>query len=82
MAGVVGTAHSCSNPNSTVWSSKGIWLTYVSVILLVHIVIISIPGNCLKTTDFYTPVNNKSFLNLKVILCPPKSASLKQKSVQ
>ena len=44
MSGVVGTAHSCSNPNATVWSSKGIWFTYSLLIILLHFIILSIPG--------------------------------------
>ena len=45
MVGAVGTAHSCSNPNTTVWNSKGIWLTYILMILFLHFTLLSIPGN-------------------------------------
>ena len=51
MVGAVGTAHSCSNPNSTVWNSKGIWLTYILMILFLHFTLLSIPGN--KSKDFH-----------------------------
>jgi len=43
MVGAVGTAHSCSNPNTIVWNSKGIWLTYVLLILLLHIILLCVP---------------------------------------
>lgn len=43
MVGAVGTAHSCSNPNTTVWNSKGIWLTYILMILFLHFTLLSIP---------------------------------------
>ena len=48
MVGAVGTAHSCSNPNTTVWNSKGIWLTYILMILFLHFTLLSIPGNDFK----------------------------------
>merc|ERR1712128_406040 len=43
MVGAVGTAHSCSNPNTIVWNSKGIWPTYVLLILLLHIILLCVP---------------------------------------
>lgn len=48
MVGAVGTAHSCSNPNTTVWNSRGIWLTYILMILFLHFTLLSIPGNDFK----------------------------------
>ncbi|CBY08775.1 unnamed protein product [Oikopleura dioica] len=43
MAGVVGTAHSCANPNTNVWNSRGIWISYIIVVLLLHFIILCIP---------------------------------------
>ncbi|KAG9343771.1 hypothetical protein JZ751_013152 [Albula glossodonta] len=39
----VGTAHSEVNPNTRVMNSRGIWLSYVLGIGLLHIVLLSIP---------------------------------------
>lgn len=39
----VGTAHSEVNPNTRVMNSRGIWLSYVLAIGLLHIVLLSIP---------------------------------------
>lgn len=49
MVGAVGTAHSCSNPNTTVWNSKGIWLTYILMILFLHFTLLSIPVISVET---------------------------------
>ena len=61
MVGAVGTAHSCSNPNTTVWNSKGIWLTYILMILFLHFTLLSIPGN-----DFKRPKSNASQKDIKL----------------
>ncbi|KAM5212681.1 ORM1-like protein 3 isoform 2-T2 [Hipposideros larvatus] len=39
----VGTAHSEVNPNTRVMNSRGIWLSYVLAIGLLHVVLLSIP---------------------------------------
>lgn len=39
----VGTAHSEVNPNTRVMNSRGIWLSYVLAIGLLHAVLLSIP---------------------------------------
>ena len=52
MAGVVGTAHSCANPNTNVWNSRGIWISYVLVVLLLHFIILCIPGS-LKIAEVF-----------------------------
>ena len=39
----VGVAHSDSNPNHSVYNSKGIWVTYLLLIFLVHLLILSVP---------------------------------------
>lgn len=39
----VGTAHSEVNPNTRVMNSRGIWLSYVLGIGLLHIILLSIP---------------------------------------
>ncbi|KAG9346236.1 hypothetical protein JZ751_008061 [Albula glossodonta] len=39
----VGTAHSEVNPNTRVMSSRGIWLSYVLGIGLLHVILLSIP---------------------------------------
>lgn len=39
----VGTAHSEVNPNTRVMNSRGIWLSYVLGIGLLHVVLLSIP---------------------------------------
>lgn len=39
----VGTAHSEVNPNTQVMNSRGIWLSYVLGIGLLHIILLSIP---------------------------------------
>ena len=49
MVGAVGTAHSCSNPNTIVWNSKGIWLTYVLLILLLHLILLCVPGTLFES---------------------------------
>ncbi len=59
MAGVVGTAHSCANPNTNVWNSRGIWISYIIVVLLLHFIILCIPG-MLKNKTF--KISSKIFL--------------------
>lgn len=39
----VGTAHSEVNPNTRVMNSRGMWLSYILGIGLLHIVLLSIP---------------------------------------
>lgn len=39
----VGTAHSEVNPNTRVMSSRGMWLSYVLGIGLLHVILLSIP---------------------------------------
>ena len=39
----VGTAHSEVNPNTQVMNSRGIWLSYVLGIGLLHVILLSIP---------------------------------------
>ena len=39
----VGTAHSEVNPNTRVMNSRGIWLSYILGIGLLHVVLLSIP---------------------------------------
>ena len=64
MVGAVGTAHSCSNPNTTVWNSKGIWLTYILMILFLHFTLLSIPGNDFKRLQSNAP---QRYIKLPVI---------------
>lgn len=39
----VGVAHSEVNPNTRVMNSRGIWLTYMLLTVVLHIVLLSIP---------------------------------------
>jgi len=39
----VGVAHSDPNPNSTFFNSRGMWVTYVIVVVLVHYMLLSLP---------------------------------------
>lgn len=39
----VGVAHSEVNPNTRVMNSRGIWLTYLLLTIVLHIVLLSIP---------------------------------------
>lgn len=39
----VGVAHSEVNPNTRVMNSRGIWLAYVILVGLLHVVLLSIP---------------------------------------
>lgn len=39
----VGVAHSEVNPNTRVMNSRGIWLTYLLLTVVLHIVLLSIP---------------------------------------
>jgi hypothetical protein len=39
----VGVAHSDPNPNSTYFSSRGMWVTYVLVVAFIHYVFLSLP---------------------------------------
>ena len=39
----VGTAHSEVNPNTRVMNSRGIWLSYILGIGLLHVILLSIP---------------------------------------
>ncbi|XP_032831511.2 ORM1-like protein 3 [Petromyzon marinus] len=39
----VGVAHSEVNPNTRVMNSRGMWLSYVLAVLLLHVVLLSIP---------------------------------------
>ena len=39
----VGVAHSEPNPNTSYFNSRGIWLTYVIVVVILHYVCLSLP---------------------------------------
>ncbi|KAI0242236.1 ORM1-like protein 1 [Lamellibrachia satsuma] len=39
----VGVAHSEPNPNTSYFNSRGIWLTYIIVIVILHYVCLSLP---------------------------------------
>jgi hypothetical protein len=39
----VGVAHSDPNPNSTYFNSKGMWVTYVIIIAIMHYMLLSLP---------------------------------------
>ncbi|XP_029428329.1 ORM1-like protein 3 isoform X1 [Rhinatrema bivittatum] len=51
----VGTAHSEVNPNTRVMNSRGIWLSYVLAIGLLHVVLLSIP--CFSVPVVWTLTN-------------------------
>jgi len=38
-----GTSNQVANPNTVVWNSPGIWATYILVVGVVHIILLSIP---------------------------------------
>jgi hypothetical protein len=39
----VGVAHSDPNPNSTYFNSKGMWVTYVIVVVFIHYIFLTLP---------------------------------------
>lgn len=39
----VGVAHSDNNPTHSVYNSKGIWVTYLLIVFLSHLIILSVP---------------------------------------
>jgi len=39
----VGVAHSDPNPNSTYFNSKGMWVTYVIIVAIMHYMLLSLP---------------------------------------
>ena len=39
----VGTASSETNPNTSYFNSKGMWVTYVILVLFIHYVFLSLP---------------------------------------
>nr|AHG98181.1 ORM1-like protein 2 variant 1 [Thymallus thymallus] len=39
----VGVAHSEVNPNTQVMNSRGIWLAYLLLVTMLHVVLLSIP---------------------------------------
>lgn len=39
----VGVAHSDSNPTHSYFNSKGIWITYLLLIFIFHLLILSVP---------------------------------------
>ena len=79
MVGAVGTAHSCSNPNTIVWNSKGIWLTYVLLILLLHIILLCVPWLTIEqvwtTTNLAHSVLLYFFMHLVKVIFLEKSES-------
>lgn len=38
-----GTSNQVANPNTVVWNSPGIWLTYMLITFVVHLVLLSMP---------------------------------------
>uniref|UniRef100_A0A5F4VX34 ORMDL sphingolipid biosynthesis regulator 2 n=1 Tax=Callithrix jacchus TaxID=9483 RepID=A0A5F4VX34_CALJA len=70
----VGVAHSEVNPNTRVMNSRGIWLAYVILVGLLHMVLLSIPFfisqpqamyiflHTVKGTPFETPDQGKARL--------------------
>ena len=71
----VGTAHSIGNPNESWLDSKGTWLTYVILIAIGHLVILSVPF--LDTATAWTMTNTMhnvvSSPSLRGIFMPFKS---------
>ena len=39
----VGVAHSDPNPNSTFFNSRGMWVTYIIIVIIVHYMLLSLP---------------------------------------
>jgi len=39
----VGVAHSDPNPNSTFFNSRGMWVTYIIIVVIVHYMLLSLP---------------------------------------
>ena len=39
----VGVAHSDPNPNSTFFNSRGMWITYIVIVVIVHYMLLSLP---------------------------------------
>jgi len=39
----VGVAHSEPNPNSTFFNSRGMWVTYIIIVVVVHYMLLCLP---------------------------------------
>ena len=39
----VGVAHSDPNPNSTYFNSRGMWVTYIIIVAIMHYMLLSLP---------------------------------------
>lgn len=52
----VGVAHSDTNPTHSYFNSKGIWLTYIIIIFMIHFLILSVPFFSMATAWTLTNV--------------------------
>ncbi|XP_031572672.1 ORM1-like protein 3 [Actinia tenebrosa] len=62
----VGTAHSIGNPNEAWLDSRGAWLTYILLIIIGHLVILSVPF--LDTATAWTITNTVHNVSVFLVL--------------
>lgn len=58
----VGVAHSEVNPNTRVMNSRGIWLAYIILVGLLHVVLLSIPFFSIPVVWTLRPMSSITWL--------------------
>jgi len=69
----VGVAHSDPNPNSTFFNSRGMWITYVIIVILVHYMLLSLPFLSVAVAWTLTNVIHNAVCHLTSIINQIKS---------
>jgi ORMDL family len=68
----VGVAHSDPNPNSTYFNSRGMWMTYVIIVAIMHYMLLSLPFLSVALAWTLTNVIHNSvstFVAIFMLLC-------------
>ena len=66
----VGVAHSDPNPNSTFFNSRGMWITYIIIVIIVHYMLLSLPFLSIAVAWTLTNViHNMVWLSSDVSVC-------------
>jgi len=64
----VGVAHSDPNPNSTFFNSRGMWVTYVLIIFIVHYMLLCLPFLSVAAAWTLTNVIHNAVCRLMLLL--------------
>ena len=66
----VGVAHSDPNPNSTFFNSRGMWVTYVLIVAIVHYMLLCLPFLSVAAAWTITNVLHNVVYKLMLVVTP------------